>query len=84
MTKEPHWLDGIEDILSADTGDLRKLAEIAGCDPATFYIGTCMDGTDMRGQDLRGMKFTNLDLTKVQIDENTKLDPEYLKEHSAN
>lgn len=78
MAKEAHWLAGIEEVLTAETGDLRKLAEIAGHDPATFYIGTCMDGCDLRGQDLRGMQFTNFDITKVLVDENTLLDPEYM------
>jgi hypothetical protein len=83
MAKEAHWLAGIEDVLTAETGDLRKLAEIAGNDPATFYIGTCMDGYDLRGQDLRGMKFTNFDITKVLVDEKTLLDPEYMPAQST-
>lgn len=83
MTKDEHWLHGAASILRADTGDLRKLTEIAGCDPATFYIGTCMDGVDMRGQDLRGMKFSDFDVTKVLIDADTKLDPEFLAKRSS-
>ncbi len=70
-----HWLSGLDAVFQADTGDLRKLAEIAGEDPATMYIGTCMDGADLRGQDLRGMRFTHLDLAKVQHDEGTLLAP---------
>ena len=59
-----HWLAGVEDVLKADTGDLRQLAVLAGGDPATFYLGTPMDGADLRGQDLRGMLFTGLDPAK--------------------
>ena len=66
-----HWLAGVEDLLKADTGDLRQLAVLAGGDPATFYLGTPMDGADLRGQDLRGMLFTGLDPRKVRHDAKT-------------
>lgn len=61
-----------EAILQASTSDLRELAILAGQDPRTMYIGTCMNGVDVRGQDLRGMIFTNLDRTKVRSDERTR------------
>lgn len=75
MTGKTHWLAQVEAVLLADTGDLRKLAEIGGEDPRTLYIGTSMDGVDLRGQDLRGMAFTRLDPAKVRMDANTQLDP---------
>lgn len=71
-----HWLEGVLSILEADTGDLRKLAQVCGADPATFYIGAPMDGADLRGQDLRGMAFTDLRIAKVKVDHATRLDPE--------
>lgn len=69
-----NWLAGVEAILRSKTRDLRKLADLAGLDPATMYIGTRMDGADLRGQDLRGIKFTHLDRDKVRVDEKTRLD----------
>lgn len=75
MKAKTHWLAQVEAVLLADTGDLRKLAEIGGEDPRTLYIGTSMDGVDLRGQDLRGMAFTRLDPAKVRIDADTRLDP---------
>jgi formylglycine-generating enzyme required for sulfatase activity len=68
-----HWLDKVVEIMEAKTDDLRELARIAGYDPADFYHGTPMDGADLRGQDLTGMQFTDLDLSKVKYDENTRL-----------
>lgn len=68
------WGKTVIDILAADTSDLRKLALMAGGDPKTFYRGAKTEGLDIRGQDLRGMEFTDLDLTKVQFDSETKLD----------
>lgn len=70
----PTWLDRVEAILRATTGDLRELAKIGGADPKTLYIGTSLNGVDIRGQDLRGMTFTQLELTKVIRDESTKID----------
>ncbi|WP_157196437.1 hypothetical protein [Methylobacterium sp. 88A] len=64
----------IEKILFSSTMELRLLAEIAGEDPATLFIGTVMDDADIRGQDLRGMCFTHLDINKVKSDSNTKWD----------
>lgn len=65
----------LELILEADTIDLRRLAEIGGGDPATFYVGTRLDGVDVRGQNLEGMKLTGLDPGKVRKDEETVLPP---------
>jgi predicted Zn-dependent protease len=73
-----HWLQKVVDLLQSDDSDLRALAKAAGGDPRTFYLGTDLSGADLRGQDLRGMNFTNLDLAKVQFDENTILDQEII------
>jgi len=60
-------------ILEADTIDLRRLAEIGGGDPASFYVGTNLDGVDVRGQNLEGMKLTGLTPARVRKDEETQL-----------
>lgn len=82
MSDNGHWLAKVEAVLRADTGDLRKLAEIGGEDARTLYIGTSMDGVDLSGQDLRGMKFTRLDPAKVRMDSNTQLDTAPVVEHA--
>ena len=61
-------LKTIEAVMTAETGDLRALAEMCGCNPATFYVGTDMTGVDVSGQDLRGMAFTNLHRGNVRHD----------------
>jgi hypothetical protein len=61
MNKQSHWLDIIVTLLESESADLRHLAELAGGDPATFYIGADLSGVDLRGQDLRGMKFNGLE-----------------------
>lgn len=66
-----HWLAAVEDVLRADTGDLRELAMIAGADPATLFVGTSLDGADLRGQDLRGMILPNLDPRRAKHDRRT-------------
>lgn len=74
-SKSPQsWLAGVERILNAKSRDLRELAQLAGLDPRTMYVGTKLDGADLRGQDLRGMTFTHLDRSKVQTDSATVLD----------
>ncbi len=74
MRRLPGWLSGVRNILSAETGDLRELAKLAGEDPRTLYIGTSIDGIDIRGQDLRGMIFTTIASDKPLIDKSTKID----------
>lgn len=54
----------IAEVLLADTADLRELAEIAGCDPYDFYVGTNLTGVDIRGQDLRGMILRGLKVNR--------------------
>lgn len=61
-------------LLEAKTGDLRGLAELAGGDPATFYIGTSLKGVDVRGQDLRGMILPDLDIDHARHDVETRID----------
>ena len=41
-----------EILLRADTDDLRKLAEIAGEDPAEMYLAADLTGVDLRSQDI--------------------------------
>lgn len=74
MKPQRHWLEDIEAVFRAPTGDLRQLAIVAGGDPRTFYIGTDLTGVDISGQDLRGMKFTGLAL--AISDESTRVDPD--------
>lgn len=73
MSRED-WLEAVERVLRAKTSDLRELAQIAGCDPRTLYIGANLDGVDLRGQDLRGMVLSDLDPTKVKLDAFTRFD----------
>lgn len=68
---DKHWLSGINAIFAADTGDLRKLATLAGEDPATLYIGTSLDGCDLRDQDLTGMHLPGLNPRKVRHNRKT-------------
>lgn len=72
-----HWSDRVIKILEAKTGNLRDLAEIAGCDPKTFYKNQSLAGCDIRGQDLRGMDLSGCQLDRAVIDESTKIDPEF-------
>jgi hypothetical protein len=74
MIAKHHWLASVEEILNAETGDLRELARIAGEDARTLFIGTSLNGTDLRGQDLRGLILTGLTLAKVKHDAATILD----------
>lgn len=76
-------LEGVEAVLKAETGDLRKLAEIACIDPRILYVGTDMKGVDIRGQDLRGMIFSRLRLNEVIWDDQTQLDGGDTKEDLA-
>jgi hypothetical protein len=73
-----HWLDKVKDILSAETISLRELATIAGYQAENFYVGTDMSGADLSGQDVRGIKFTNLEISKIKIDRDTKIDDQSL------
>jgi hypothetical protein len=52
-------------LLTANTGNLRELAEIAGENPESFYLGTNLRGVDIRGQDLRGMALPGLLLAQA-------------------
>jgi Pentapeptide repeats (8 copies) len=72
-----HWLDGAAGILTAETGDLRKLAQIAGYDPKTYYKYQDLSGCDLRGQNLTGMDFSNCKLDQAIIDEKTIIDQEF-------
>jgi hypothetical protein len=72
-----HWLQTTINLLEAETYDLRELAKIAGAAPETFYVGARLDGVNLKGQDLRGMQFTNLDIRRIEIDDQTLLDPVY-------
>ncbi|WP_149740940.1 hypothetical protein [Rhizobium sp. NFACC06-2] len=67
-------MNKILELFDSESGDLRRLAELAGSDPTHFYYGTDISGADIRGQDLRGMTFLNLDLSKIIYDKETKID----------
>jgi hypothetical protein len=72
-----HWLDIVVKILTAETTNLRELAEMANGDPKTFYVGVNLDDVDFSGQDVTGMHFTITDPTRIRRDKRTKFDPEY-------
>lgn len=72
-----HWLDGAAKILTAETGDLRKLAKIAGYDPKTYYKYQDLSGCDLRGQNLEGMDLSDCQLDKAILDEETVIDKEF-------
>lgn len=80
MATEKHWSEKVIEILTADTGDLRKLAAIAGRPPKAFYRGSDLSGADLRGQDLRGMDFRGANLSNVLLDKNTRIDSTTLSE----
>ncbi|WP_430444240.1 hypothetical protein [Sphingorhabdus contaminans] len=72
-----HWLDVASDILKAQTGDLRQLAQLATNDITNFYEGQNLAGCDLRGQDLRGLNLANCNLGAALIDDRTKIDSIY-------
>ncbi|QDH72088.1 hypothetical protein [Brevundimonas sp. M20] len=74
MSRSDQLQETLARLLEAETGDLRALAELAGGDPATFYIGTSLKGVDVRGQDLRGMILPNLDIDHARHDVETRID----------
>ncbi|TPL45366.1 tetratricopeptide repeat protein [Mesorhizobium sp. B2-4-6] len=80
MVAEKHWSEKVIEILTSDTGDLRKLAAIAGRSPKAFYRGSDLSGADLRGQDLRGMDFRGANLSNVLLDKNTRIDSTTLSE----
>lgn len=69
-----HWSHAIEGILNSTSGDLRKLAQIAGRDPKYFYRNQNLGGCDLRGQDLRGMDLSGCNLEAAIMDGATKVD----------
>lgn len=74
MSRSDELQETLARLLEADTGDLRRLAELAGGNPATFYIGTSLKGVDVRGQDLRGMILPDLDIEHARHDLDTQID----------
>lgn len=74
MSRSDEFQETLARLLEAETGDLRILAELAGGDPATFYIGTSLKGVDVRGQDLRGMILPDIDLDHTRYDLETQID----------
>lgn len=52
-----HWLQKVMELLTANTSNLRELAEIAGGNPKTFYRGIDLSRLDTAGQDLSDMEF---------------------------
>jgi hypothetical protein len=73
--KEPHWLDGVVDILTADATDLRELMVIGKGRPETFFVGFDLRKLDLRGMDLSGLNFRAARIdTTTKIDEHTRYD----------
>ncbi len=72
-----HWLNHVVEILESSTGDLRKLAVLAGCDPKTFYKFQDLSNCDLRGQDLRGMDFTGCNIMSAKLNEHTLIDRDF-------
>ena len=66
------------DIAAARTRSLRRLALIAGGDPATFYRDADLSSADLRGQDLRGMDMSTANIEGVRINRRTRADPDLL------
>jgi hypothetical protein len=54
-----HWLSKVVSLFEADTADLRRLAELAGGNPQTFYRGISLKEVDTNGQNLEGMEFAD-------------------------
>ncbi|HYD88130.1 MAG TPA: hypothetical protein VEA80_11685 [Vitreimonas sp.] len=52
-----HWLEKVVLLLTADTTDVRKLAELAGGNPKTFYRGIRRADLELEGQNVDGMEF---------------------------
>lgn len=72
-----HWLDTVAGIITAETGDLKKLAKIAGYDPKSFYKYQNLSGCDLRGQNLSGMDFSGCQLENAIIDDSTIIDEKF-------
>jgi tetratricopeptide (TPR) repeat protein len=68
-----HWLSGVETIFQSDTADLRRLAQLAGGDARTFYIGANLSGADLRGQDLSDFDLRGCSLKGALVDAGTRL-----------
>ncbi len=62
-----NWLSKVESILSADTSDLRELADIAGVDPSKLYRDVNFRDADLRGQNLVGVDLSHADLSKCSL-----------------
>lgn len=72
-----HWSHGVTDILKSHSGDLKKLAELAGEDWKYIYRGQSLAGCDLSGQDLRGMDLTGCEIERATLDANTITDIEF-------
>lgn len=65
-------LEAVDRVLSADTGDLKKLAEIAGVEPEVLYSRADLTGVDLRQQDIEfllplGVDYVGAILTEEQL-----------------
>lgn len=69
----------LQRLLAADTSDLRKLAELLGENPETFYISTDLSNVDLRGQDLRGMKLFRTNIERAIFDHSSLFDDDLAK-----
>ena len=72
-----HWSSRIVEILQSKSGNLKELAELAGVDWKTAYIGQSLANCDLRGQDLSGINLTGCEIERANIDDATIIDPEF-------
>jgi adenylate kinase len=66
------WVEAAIKVMTSGETNLRKLAQLAGGNPRTFYRGANLRGADLRGQDLRDMDFAYADLNEAIIDGGTR------------
>lgn len=55
-------------ILFDESGSLKRLAEISGLDPFSFFRGASLNGLDLSNQDLRGLNFEDADLRDANLE----------------
>lgn len=73
----------INQIVQAETSDLRELAKAAGANYKTFWRGADFEGVDLRGQDLRDFDLGDASLKGAITDASTRLPPGKAKNASG-